>query len=167
MVAETIGWFENKYGYQINDGTIPWTAIEQKFTADMRRYCDALQTCLRFGGNIKSKDFADLFATKYSRQNIQFNDALQYLVRLSKLATRNWDWVAVDASYTAGSNIINVQTTDSIPLGAYVSSGNAFPSDAGIRVTEIISDTQVRVSAQALASSATHLQVLLVLVLLI
>ena len=155
MVAETIGWFENKYGYQITDGTIPWTAIEQKFTADMRRYCDALQHDLRFGGNIKSKDYADLFATKYSRQNIQFNDALQYLVRLSKLATRNWDWVAVDASYTAGSNIINVQTTDSIPLGAYVSSGGAFPSDAGIRVTEIISDTQVRVSAQALASSAT------------
>ena len=89
MVAETIGWFENKYGYQINDGTIPWTAIEQKFTADMRRYCDALQHDLRFGGNIKSKDYADLFATKYSRQNIQFNDALQYLVRLSKLATRN------------------------------------------------------------------------------
>lgn len=155
MVAETIGWFENKYGYQINDGTIPWTAIEQKFTADMRRYCDALQHDLRFGGNIKSKDYADLFATKYSRQNIQFNDALQYLVRLSKLATRNWDWIAVDASYSAGSNIINVQTTDSIVIGAYVSSGNAFPSDAGIRVTEIISDTQVRVSAQALASSAT------------
>ena len=85
-------------------------------SADMRRYCDALQHDLRFGGNIKSKDFADLFATKYSRQNIQFNDALQYLVRLSKLATRNWDWVAVDASYTAGSNIINVQTTTAFHL---------------------------------------------------
>ena len=54
--------------------------------------------------------------------------------------------------YTAGSNIINVQTTDSIPLGAYVSSVRI--SDADIERIEIISDTQVRVSAQALASSA-------------
>ena len=155
MVSETIGYFENKYGYAIQDGSIPWTAIEQKFTADMRRYCDALQHDLRFGGNIKSKDFSDLFKTKYSRQKTEFNDALQYLVRLSKLATRNWDWIAVDASYTAGSDIITIQNTDNVVLGAYVSSGDAFPSSSGIRVTEIVSDTQVRVSGQALATSAT------------
>ena len=154
IVAETIGWFENKYSTQLSDGTIPWTAIEQKFTADLRNFCDAIQHDIRFGGNVKSKEYADSFRTKYSRQNIEFNDAAQYVVRLAKMATRNWDWVAVNVSYTAGSDLITVDSTDNIAIGAYVSSGSAFPSDANIRVIEIVSDTQVRVSANALVSSS-------------
>ena len=154
IVAETIGWFEAKYATQINDGTIPWTAIEQKFTADLRNFCDAIQHDIRFGGNVKSKEYSDSFKTKYSRQNIEFNDAAQYLIRLAKMATRNWDWVAVNVSYTAGSDLITVQDTSNIAIGSYVSSGGGFPSNANIRVTEIVSDTEVRVSANALVSSS-------------
>ena len=60
---------------------------------------------------------------------------------------------ATGASFTLGSNVITVPDTSIIPLGAYVSAGGAFPRSNNIEVIEIIFDTQVRVSANALQSS--------------
>lgn len=155
IVAESIGWFEDTYSTEIANSTIPWTAIEPKVQADVRNLCSALEHDLRFGGNIKSADYAEVFAEKYKRQNTQINALFQYVIRLAKLATRNWDWVSLGASYTAGSDIITISDTSNVALGAVVSSGGAFPLSANIIVTEIISDTQVRVSAQALVDSST------------
>ena len=155
IVAESIGWFEDKYSTEISNSTIPWTAIEGKVQADIRNLCAALEHDLRFGGNIKTVDYASLFASSYSRQNTQINDLFQYVIRLTKLAIRNWDWIALGASYTAGSDIITISDTSNIALGAVVSSGQAIPLSSGYRVTEIISDTQVRISGTALIDSST------------
>jgi len=153
IVAESIGWFEDTYSSQIANSTIPWTAIESEVQSDVRNLCSALEHDLRFGGNVKSVDYAELFKDKYSRQNTQINSLFQYVIRLAKLSTRNWDWVALGASYTAGSDIITISDTSNIALGAVVSSGGALSLSSNIRVTEIISDTEVRVSSPALQSS--------------
>ena len=155
IVAESIGWFEAKYATDIANSIIPWTAIEGAVQADIRNLCAALEHDLRFGGNIKTVDYAELFATSYSRQNTQINDLFQYVVRLAKLAIRNWDWIALGATYTAGSDIITISDTSNIALGAVVSSGNAIPLSSGYRVIEIISDTQLRISGTALIDSST------------
>ena len=155
IVAESIGWFEDTYATEISNATIPWTAIESKVQADIRELCYALEHDLRFGGNIKVTDYSEIFKEKYKRQNTQINDVFQYVVRLAKLATRNWDWVALGAEYTAGSDIITISDTSNIALGAVVSSGGALPLSSNIRVTEIISDTQVRVSSPALVDSSS------------
>ena len=153
IVAESIGWFEDTYSSEIASSSIPWTAIEGRVQADLRNLCSALEHDLRFGGNVKSIDYADLFAEKYKRQSTQINALFQYAIRLAKLAVRNWDWIALGVSYTAGSDIITISDTSNVALGAVVSSGQAFPLSANIQVTEILSDTQVRVSAPALVDS--------------
>lgn len=155
IVAESIGWFEDTYSTEISNSTIPWTAIEGKVQADIRNLCAALEHDLRFGGNVKSVDYADLFAEKYKRQNTQINSLFQYVIRLAKLAVRNWDWIALGVTYTAGSDIITISDTSNVALGAIVSSGQAFPLSANIQVVEILSDTHVRVSAPALVDSGT------------
>ena len=43
IVAESIGYFENKYADQIANATIPWTAIEAGVQADIRELCSALE----------------------------------------------------------------------------------------------------------------------------
>ena len=153
IVAESIGYFESKYASEIANATIPWTAIENKVQGDIRNLCAALEHDLRFGGNVKSVDYAELFASSYSAQNTQINDLFQYVVRLAKLAARNWDWVAIGASYTAGSDIITISDTSNIALGAVVSSGQAIPLSSGYKVIEIVSDTEVRIDGTALVDS--------------
>ena len=153
IVAESIGYFESKYASEIANATIPWTAIENKVQGDIRNLCTALEHDLRFGGNVKSVDYAELFASSYSAQNTQINDLFQYVVRLAKLAARNWDWIAIGASYTAGSDIITISDTSNIALGAVVSSGQAIPLSSGYKVIEIVSDTEVRIDGTALVDS--------------
>ena len=155
IVAESIGYFEDKYSSEIANATIPWTAIENEVQGDIRNLCAALEHDLRFGGNIKSVDYAEIFASSYSSQNTQINDLFQYVVRLAKLAARNWDWVAIGASYTAGSDIITISDTSNIALGAVVSSGQAIPLSSGYKVIEIVSDTEVRIDGTALTDSGT------------
>ena len=155
IVAESIGYFEAKYASEIANATIPWTAIENEVQGDIRNLCAALEHDLRFGGNIKSVDYAELFASSYSAQNTQINDLFQYVVRLAKLAARNWDWIAIGASYTAGSDIITISDTSNIALGAVVSSGQAIPLSSGYKVIEIVSDTEVRIDGTALTDSGT------------
>lgn len=155
IIAESIGWFESTFASDISNGNIPWTAIESKVTADLRILCKSLEYDLRFGGNTKTLEYADIWKEKYKNQKSQINEIFQYIIRLSKLAMRNWDWIAIGASYTAGENIITIADTSNVALGMAVSSGNAFPLSANIRVTEIISDTKVRVSSAATVDSAS------------
>jgi len=155
IIAESIGWFETEFASDITNGNIPWTAIESKVTADCRILLEALESDLRFGGNTKTLAVADDAKEKYDTYKNQINALFQYIIRLSKLAMRNWDWIAIGASYTAGADIITVSDTSNIALGAAVSSGSAFPLGSNIRVTEIISSTKVRVSATALVDSST------------
>ena len=154
IVAESIGYFENKYADQIANATIPWTAIEAGVQADIRELCSALEHDLRFGGNVKVVNYANEFAESYARQKDQINDLFQYVIRLAKLAVRNWDYIALGCEYAAGGDIIVVPDTSNIAVGAVVSSGQALPLSSNIRVTEIISDTQVRISSTALTSSS-------------
>ena len=109
---------------------------------------------LRFGGNVKVVNYANEFAESYARQKDQINDLFQYVIRLAKLAVRNWDYIALGCEYAAGGDIILVPDTSNIAVGAVVSSGQALPLSSNIRVTEIISDTQVRISSTALTSSS-------------
>ena len=155
IVAETIGWFESQYATVINNNTIPWNILEPKFKDDIRLTMKALDHDVRFGGNVKSLDYAADFVTKYDSYEVYINAAIEYAVRLAKLAVRNWDWIEVNASWTAGNDVITVTDSSNIAIGAHISAGGAFPSANNIKVTEIINDTQVRVSASALITSGT------------
>ena len=153
IVSETLGWFESNYQSVISNNTIPWNILESRFETDLRLILQAIEHDIRFGGNIKSANYAEGYYDSYSAYRTYISAAFDYAIRLSKMAIVNWDWIATGASFTLGSNVITVPDTSIIPLGAYVSAGGAFPRSNNIEVIEIISDTQVRVSANALQSS--------------
>ena len=153
IIEETLGWFEATYATVINNNTIPWNILEPRFKDDIRLVMDAIGHDIRFGGNVKSVDYAASFVTKYENYETYINAAISYSVRLAKLAIRNWDWIAVNASWQAGSDLVTVSDTSNIALGAYVSAGSAFPRSSNIKVIEIVSDTQVRLSGNSTVAS--------------
>ena len=153
IVNETIGWFEFTYASVISNNTIPWNILEQRFKDDIRLILQAIEHDVRFGGNTKSLDYSRRYSTSYELYETYVIAAFDYAIRLSKLAIRNWDWVAINASFTTGSDVITIDSTENVAIGAYISAGSAFPSANNIKVTEIIDGTQVRVSSAALASS--------------
>ncbi|QPB08260.1 virion structural protein [Synechococcus phage S-H9-1] len=153
IVLETIGWFETQYSSVISNNTIPWNILEQRFKDDIRLILNAIEHDIRFGGNIKSVDYARGYSNTYNGYETYVIAAFEYAIRLARLAIRNWDWIAINASFTTGSDIVTVDSTDNVAIGAYVSAGSALPLANNIKVTEIISDTEVRISSPALATS--------------
>jgi hypothetical protein len=153
IILETLGWFESTYSSVISNNTIPWNILEPKFRDDIRLVLEALSHDIRFGGNVKSIDYAETFVVKYDNYETYINAAISYAVRLAKLAIRNWDWIAVNASWGSGSDLVTVTDTSNIAIGAYVSAGSAFPRSSNIKVIEIVSDTQVRLSGNSIVAS--------------
>ena len=153
IVLESLGWFESQYSSVISNNTIPWNILEPRFKDDVRLILQAIEHDVRFGGNIKSVDYSRGYANTYDGYETYVIAAFEYAIRLAKLAIRNWDWIAVNASFTIGSDIVTIDSTDNVAIGAYVSAGSALPLDNNIKVTEIVSDTEVRISSPALATS--------------
>jgi hypothetical protein len=156
IVLETIGWFENQYSSVITNNTIPWNILEPRFKDDIRLILQAVEHDVRFGGNAKSVDYAKGYADSYSGYETYVKAAFDYAVRLAKFATLNWDWTTTGASFTAGSNLLTVPDTSRVPLGAAISAGKAIPLANNVIVEEIISDTQIKMSATALFDSGTQ-----------
>ena len=156
IVNETIGWFEAEYDDIIKNSTIPWNLLEQRFKEDIRLILSAVEHDIRFGGNVKAVDYAEIYKSSYEGYEVYIKAAFNYSLRLARLAIRNWDWVEVNAAFTAGSDIVEVNSgTANIAIGATLSAGIALPFANNIRVIEILSDTEIRVSAPAQATAGS------------
>ena len=146
IVEESIGYVVDKYP------NLPWNLYRSKCVRDIRYILDAYEHDLRFGGNSKTIGSAELYYSGNTLQHINSEltetlAAFKYAAKLSAAAMRNWDYTITNAVISTGDNLITVPSTFGIVVGMNVSSGSQFPE--GTVVTEIVNDTQVRVSNNA------------------
>jgi hypothetical protein len=150
IIDETIG-----YG-KATHPSLDWSTKQDDYEANIRAILDAYQHDIRFGGNIKTIDYASIFSSGsaylYIRNyKTQSNDIFEYATRLAKLAIRNWDFVDVNIAYVQGQKTMTVSSTKNLAVGLFVSSGKSYPT--GTKIVSIDSDTQVTLNNAALANS--------------
>ena len=150
IVNETIG-----YG-KATHPSLDWATKQDDYEANIRAILDAYQHDIRFGGNIKTIDYASIFSSGsaylYIRNyKTESNDIFEYATRLAKLAIRNWDFVDVNIAYIQGQNTMTVSSTKNLAVGLFVSSGRSYPT--GTKIVSIDSDTQITLNNAALANS--------------
>lgn len=153
--AETLGYIKDKYP------TFTWGTLESKCGRDIGLIIDALSHDLRFGGNEKTIAAVESYfrdgVLDYISGEIQATiDAFSYVVRLSKLAMRNWDVVERQAAWTPGTNIIEITDTDNVAIGMRISAGRAFTSDTIIE--EILDSRRVRLNKNSIPLSTSSVQ---------
>ena len=140
---EAIGYAKATYPY------ITWNQYESKCIRDIGLIVDAFEHDLRFGGNTATHDAASKYFNEgvLSHISAQLSESIatyKYAMNLCIAATRNWDLSLTGCTVTQGVDIIEVPSTLGICIGMTVSSGQQF--DPGTTVTEIMSDTRVKVS---------------------
>ena len=150
IIEETIGWGKATYG------NLDWSTKTDDYQENIRTILKALDHDVRFGGNVKTVDYISTFNNDDDYLYIQnyrteSSNIFAYAVRLAKLATRNWDYTDVSASYLTGSRTVAISSTENVAVGMYLSSGRAFPVDT--KIISIDNATQVTVSHAALANS--------------
>ena len=150
IVNETIGYGKATYS------TLDWSTKQDDYENNIRFILDAYQHDIRFGGNVKTIDYASIFNVSDDYQYIQnnksqSNNIFAYASRLAKLAIRNWDFSDTGVSYIQGQTTMTLTSTENVAVGMFVSSGRAFPS--GTKIVSIDSGTQVTVNNAALANS--------------
>ena len=101
IIDETVG-----YG-KATHPSLDWSTKQDDYEANIRAILDAYQHDIRFGGNIKTIDYASIFRSASAYLYIQnykteSNDIFEYATRLAKLAIRNWDFVDVNIAYVQG-----------------------------------------------------------------
>lgn len=155
IVEETIGYVKQKYPL------IKWNRVQDKCSRDIGYVLDALEHDLRFGGNSKTINYAELYFNSQNELNFideeleETIDAFEYAVNLCIAAIKNWDITFINdglnnpVTITANSNIVTVPTTAGIAVGMYISSGKQFP--IGTKVVNIISNNQVELNNAAFA----------------
>ena len=158
IIEESIGYVKEKYP------TITWNRFEDKCSRDIGLFIDALEHDLRFGGNFDTISAAESYYDNGSVDHItdqltESLDAFKYAAKLCAASVRNWDYTVTNAVMAPGgqSNVIQVDSTFGIVIGMDVSSGSQYPD--GTTVTEIISDTQIKVSNNISPYAATPLVV--------
>lgn len=139
IVEESLGYITNQYP------NVPWNLYRSKFARDIRTVVNAYEHDLRFGGNFKTISAAEQYESV--NQTAVSLDAFKYVAKLCTTASKNWDYTILNAVITELSTVVTVPSTFGIVVGMNVSSGNQFPENT--KVTEIISDTQIRVSQPA------------------
>ena len=157
IINETVG-----YG-KATHPSLDWSTKQDDYEANIRAILDAYQHDIRFGGNIKTIDYASIFRSGSAYLYIQnykteSNDIFEYATRLAKLAIRNWDFVDVNIAYVQGQKTMTVSSTKNLAVGLFVSSGRSYPT--GTKIVSIDSETQVTLSQML------HLQTLVVAVVL-
>ena len=157
IAEEAIGYAIEKYP------NIPWNIYRSKCIRDIRFIIDAYEHDLRFGGNYKSILSAESYYTGNVLDHINDEltetlDAFEYTAKLCSAAARNWDYTVTNAVFTSASDIVTVPSSFGIVVGMNVSSGKQFAE--GTVVSEIINDTQIRLSNAA--RSGTNLSGLIV-----
>jgi hypothetical protein len=148
IIEESIGYGKDKHPI------IDWSTKLDDYSYDIEYILDAYQHDLRFGGNTKTVDYANIFAKEadYIKKNkSQSLDIFNYATKLTKLAVNNWDYIDQAVTYIAGLNKINVTDSRNLVVGMYISSGRAYPS--GTKIISIDSQTQVTLSSAAIANS--------------
>ncbi len=150
IINESIGYGKSTHP------SLDWSTKQDDYENNLRFILDAYQHDIRFGGNIKTINYADIFNTSSDYLYIQnykteSNDIFSYATRLAKLAIRNWDYTDVSVSYVQGSREMTLTSTANIAVGMFVSSGRSYSS--GTKIVSIDSDTQVTLNNSALANS--------------
>jgi hypothetical protein len=151
IIEETVGYLKEKYP------TENWGRLEQQYKINIGFVVDALEHDLRFGGNIKTINYAEAYFTDQINLGeddiIKLLDGSQYVITLAVAAIRNWDVTFIDDGLntqvivTSNSDIVIVPSTVGIAIGMLISSGSQFPENT--KVVEILSDTEVRLSNTA------------------
>ena len=148
IIEESIGYGKQYYS------SLDWSTKLDDYTIDIGYILDAYQHDIRFGGNSKLVDYANIFAT--SSEYIKNNSAeslsiFKYATNLANLAIRNWDYVEESVVFIQGSKEVTVSNTNNIAIGMTISAGRAYSPDT--IVVSIDSITQVTLSKPALANS--------------
>ncbi len=149
IIRETLGYAQANYS------VIDWRTKLDDYTGDIGYILDAYIHDLRFGGNAKVVNYAEIFAnTDYiSKNKTESLDIYNYATRLARIAIRNWDYTDPTVSYLQGSTKINVTNSNDLAIGMHVSSGRAFP--LGTKIIAIDSLTRVTVDSPALSNSGS------------
>ena len=152
IIEEAIGYGKSKYP------TLDWNTKIDDYQRDIGYILDAYQHDIRFGGNVKTVDYFNIFRNDSDYDYITKNktkalDIFKYVTKLANLAIRNWDIIENNISYTQGSTTVTVQDTDRLVIGMYISCGNAFASNT--KIASIVNSTQVTLSSAALATSGS------------
>ena len=148
--AETLGYIKDKHP------TLNWGSLESTCYRDIGLIVDALSHDLRFGGNQKTILSAESYFNNGLLDHVSGEleptlEAFDYVVRLCKLAMRNWDFIDSSVSWTVGSDLITVSDSDNIAIGMKISAGRAFPDNT--IVTEIIDERTIRVNNTSISVS--------------
>ena len=151
IINETIGYGKETYP------SLDWATKQDDYERNIRAILDAYQHDIRFGGNIKTIDYASIFNQDDDYLYIQNNKTpsssiFSYSTRLAKLAVRNWDYIDVSVTYIQGTNKMVLTSTEDVAIGMFVSSGRSYP--AGTKIVSIDSATEITLSNSALANSA-------------
>jgi len=150
IVEETIGYGREKYP------SLDWSTKQDDYERDLGYVLDAYEHDIRFGGNVKTVDYINLFGDDSDYDYITKNKTeslgiIKYATNLANLAIRNWDIVESGVSYIQGSRQMTVSDTNRLAVGMHVSSGRAYPEET--KIVSIDSDTQITLSRAALANS--------------
>ena len=155
IINEAIGYAQETFP------NIAWNSLETKCRRDIGYIVDAIEFDLRFGGNLKTVTYAELYFD--AGNNLKFIDdekaetiaVFEFVLSLCAAAVRNWDITYVDSGTTldvvidSDSDIVRVPSTFGIVPGMNISSGSQFPE--GTKVLSIIDDNWVRLTNASFA----------------
>jgi len=149
IVGESVG-----YGREIYP-SLDWSTKLDDYQDNIRNILDAYQHDIRFGGNVKTADYSQIFVDDSDFSYLTTNkteslDIFRYATNLARLAVRNWD-LTLEVNYLQGSFKLSVESTKDLAVGMHISSGQAYP--AGTKIVAIDSETQVTLSNAALSNS--------------
>jgi hypothetical protein len=148
IIEESIGYGKQYYS------SLDWSTKLDDYIIDIGYILDAYQHDIRFGGNSKLVDYANIFATSsdYIKDNAAESLSIfKYATNLANLAIRNWDYVEENIVFIQGSKKVTVSNTDNIAIGMTISAGRAYSPDT--IVVSIDSKSQITLSKPALANS--------------
>jgi hypothetical protein len=148
IIEESIGYGKQYYS------SLDWSTKLDDYTVDIGYILDAYQHDIRFGGNSKVVDYANIFAngSKYITDNkTESLSIFKYATNLANLAIINWDYVEQSVLFFQGSTEVTVSDTDRIAIGMTISAGRAFSPNT--IVVSIDSKTKLTLSKPALANA--------------
>ena len=148
ITSESVGYGKATYP------SLDWATKTDDYIKDIGFIIDAYEHDLRFGGNVKTVDYSNIFAaTDYIKDNKDESFKIfKYATNLARLAIRNWDYVETNATYSTNTTTVTVTDTNNLTVGMYLTSGRAFQPDT--RIASIDSLTQITVDKTILGNSS-------------
>ena len=155
IIAEAVGYGKSKYS------SLDWSTKLDDYQRDIGYILDGYEHDLRFGGNVKTYDYVNLFNQSSDYSYITSNkteslDIFRYATNLTNLSIRNWDY-QISVTYSLGSAEVTVANTNDLAVGMYITAGRAFPVNT--KIISIDSDTKLTLSNNALLSSGSGVAV--------